>query len=115
MKSNTELMDLLCRRYTCGGVIEVTERGTLGLKGRTCPDELKSELKEHRDDVLSLLQRHGIGRHTENGARLQYAMPCGIATCRILGPCGQFLTLRPCGLTTIAANDPVFEREGEAA
>ncbi len=115
MKSKQHALELLRQVYVSGVIIEVTERGTLGLKGRTCPDELKSELKEHRDDVLSLLQRHGIGRHTENGAHLQYAMPCGIATCRILGPCGQFLTLRPCGLTTIAANDPVFEREGEAA
>ncbi len=115
MKSDAELMDLLRRLYTHGVIVEVTDRGTLGLKGQPCPDYLKAELKEHRNDVVTLLQQQGIGRYTDNGARLQYAMPCGIATCRILGPCGQFLTLRPCGLTTIAANDPVFEREGEAA
>jgi len=111
MKANTELMDLLRRLYTCGVIIEVTERGTLGLKGQPCPDYLTAELKEHRNDVLTLLQQQGIGRHTENGALLQYAVPCGIATCRILGPCGQFLTLRPCGLTAIATSGPLLESE----
>ncbi len=101
MKSNAQLMDLLRRLYTCGVIVEVTDRGTLGLKGQPCPDDLKAELKDSRDEVLTLLKGQGIGRYTENGACLQYAVPCGIATCRILGPCGQFLTLRPCGLTAI--------------
>jgi len=113
MKSSAELLDLLRRLYTCGVVVEVTDRGTLGLKGHPCPDELKTELKEHRDDVVKLLQHQGIGRSAESGARMQYAVPCGITTCRILGPCGQFLTRRPCGLTAIADNDSILE--GEAA
>jgi len=111
MKSNAELLDLLRRLYTCGVIVEVTDRGTLGLKGHPCPDDLKAELKQHRDDVVTLLQQQGIGQSGESGARLQYAVPCGIATCRILGPCGQFLTLRPCGLTAIATSDPLLESE----
>ena len=105
MKANTELMDLLRRLYTCGVIIEVTERGTLGLKGRTCPDELKAELKEHRDAILAILTAQGIGRAANSGTQLKYAVPCGITTCRILGPCGQHLTLRPCGLTTMLPDD----------
>ncbi len=111
MKSNAELLDLLRRLYTCGVIVEFTERGTLGLKGHPCPDDLKAELKEHRDDVLALLQRQGIGASAESGVRMQYAVPCGIETCRILGPCGQFLTRRPCGLTAIADRDPLLESE----
>lgn len=111
MKSSAELMDLLRRLYIHGVIVKVTDRGTLGLKGQPCPDDLKAELKEARDEVLTLLKGQGIGRHTENGAYLQYAVPCGIATCRILGPCGQFLTLRPCGPTAIAVSDPVLESE----
>ena len=111
MKSKQHALELLRQVYVSGVIVEVTDRGTIGLKGQPCPDDLKAELKEHRDSVLTLLQQQGIGQSGESGARLQYAVPCGIATCRILGPCGQFLTRRPCGLTAIATSDPLLESE----
>jgi len=114
MKSEKHALELLRQVYVSGATVEVTERGTLGLKGLACPEPLKVELKVHRDAILAVLTDQGIGRAAESGARLQYAVPCGITTCRILGPCGQHLTMRMCGLATIATSDSQMDREAAA-
>ncbi len=105
MNSEQHALELLRRVYVSGATVEISERGTLGLKGHTCPEPLKAELKEHRDAILAILTAQGIGRAADSGTQLKYAVPCGNTTCRILGPCGQHLTLRPCGLTTMLPDD----------
>lgn len=83
--------------YAAGVRIAVVEGGRLRLTGEPCPPELKAELVAHRAAVLAELQRQRIGAG-EGPYTFTWAVPCETRACRHLGPCGHFLTHRPCGV-----------------
>ncbi len=94
-------LDLIRRCYCAGVVVGLNEHGGPRLTGRKPEPGLLAELQEQRDDVIALLQEHRIGERDNvmNGHTRRYvsASDClALNGCAVLGPCSNFLTLRPC-------------------
>ena len=61
MSFSPEILELLRQTYAAGAVVEITADDKLGLKGRSCPEHLKDQLKANRDAVFAEPKAQRIG------------------------------------------------------
>ena len=108
-------LDLLRRLYTNGTDVTIADDGTVQLTGHRPPDNLLTELRDHKAEVLAELrkQRHGEqDKDFDSVVLRRYVVPTSCLAhraCSRLGPCSRWLMRRRCN---------PFEqdgKEGEAA
>lgn len=96
-------LELTRRLYVAGVTLDLTGDGTIRLSGQPVPDGLLDDLKAHKPAVLALMTAQGIGTGDDGFASIlprHYVVPPSCladGACGRLGPCGHYLTRRPCG------------------
>lgn len=98
-------LELLRRAYAAGVTVRVIDGGRLQLRGRPCPDDLKSGLIASRSEVLAFLEQGGVGTPSsvpEVEGTINYVVVCRNCACPILGPCSAYLDTAICPLADIS-------------
>ena len=96
-------LELTRRLYVAGVTLELIGDGTIRLSGQPVPDALLGDLKAHKPAVLALMTAQRLGDGDDGFASSvprRYVVPADCLAdraCARLGPCGHYLTRRPCG------------------
>jgi len=117
MATLSNALDVCRLAYLEGLRVDLTSDGKPTIRGGTPSPELLVHLKEHRQAIIEHLKAHRIGERDpgyNSPLRRCYVVPgacMATKACARLGPCGHYLTRRPCGETAIAATHPLMESE----